>query len=145
MSHFTIRRADWNRDIDAIRRVRDVVFVIEQAVPADIEWDGLDDTCTHALAEDRNRDAIATGRLHPSGKIGRMAVLRDWRGHGVGAAVLEYLIQSARAQGLREVYLHGQTRVLGFYAGFGFVAEGDEFDEAGIPHRLMRLVLTEDE
>lgn len=144
MTRLRVRDADWQRDLEAIRRIRETVFVIEQAVPADIEWDGLDRTCLHALAEDENRDAVATGRLHPSGKIGRMAVLREWRGHGAGAAVLEHLLEAARTAGLSEVYLHGQTRVLGFYARYGFVAEGDVFDEAGIPHRLMRLKLTAD-
>ena len=143
MTAFTVRRADWERDVEQIRRIRETVFVVEQAVPPALEWDGLDSLCTHALAEDQNRDAIGTGRLHPSGKIGRMAVLHHWRGHGVGAAILGHLIDAARERGIKEVFLHGQTRVLGFYAGFGFVAEGAQFEEAGIPHRLMRLRLTE--
>ena len=141
MSEFTLRSADWQRDADEIRRIRELVFVVEQAVPSEIEWDGLDPMCLHALAEDRNRDAVATGRLHPSGKIGRMAVVQKWRGHGVGAALLQHLIAAARERNLKDVYLHSQTRAMGFYARQGFIAEGDEFDEAGIPHRLMRLGL----
>jgi predicted GNAT family N-acyltransferase len=139
-----VRGADWQHDVDKIRRIRTAVFVVEQAVPPALEWDGLDELCTHVLAEDQKRDAVGTGRLHPSGKIGRMAVLPQWRGQGVGAAILRYLVDDARDRGYKEVYLHGQTRVLGFYARFGFVPEGAEFDEAGIPHRLMRLTLTED-
>lgn len=139
MSDFNVREADWEREAEAIRRVRETVFVVEQAVPADLEWDGLDAVCKQVIAEDANRDAIGTGRLHPSGKIGRMAVMTRWRGRGVGAAILERLIGLARHEGLEEVFLHGQTRVLDFYARYGFVAEGEEFDEADIPHRMMRL------
>jgi predicted GNAT family N-acyltransferase len=135
---FTVRLADWDADRGLIRDIREAVFVVEQSVDPEIEWDGLDDVCRQAVAEDENRDAIGTGRLHPSGKIGRMAVMPPWRGRGVGAALMQCLIDAARQEGLDEVYLHAQTRVVGFYERFGFVPEGDEFDEAGIPHRLMR-------
>jgi predicted GNAT family N-acyltransferase len=138
MSDFTVRKASWASDAAAIKRVREMVFVVEQAVPAELEWDGLDEICIQAIAEDANRDAIGTGRLHPSGKIGRMAVVADWRGRGVGAAILQALLTIARDEGIDEVYLHGQTRVLDFYARYGFLAEGDEFEEADIPHRMMR-------
>ena len=70
-----------------------------------------------------------------------MAVLPEWRGQGVGAGLLEHLIEAARELNMDVVYLHSQTRAMGFYARQGFIAEGDEFDEAGIPHRLMRLGL----
>lgn len=141
---FTVRRADWDADAEAIRRVREAVFVVEQTVPADIEWDGLDADCIQALAEDGNREPIGTGRLHPSGKLGRMAVMPPWRGRGVGTSIMNCLIDAAGEVGLEEVYLHAQTRVIGFYAGFGFAVEGEEFEEAGIPHRLMRRRLAED-
>lgn len=141
---FSVRPADWAADAGKIREIREAVFVVEQAVDPDLEWDGLDDQCLQALAEDENRDAVGTGRLHPSGKIGRMAVMPLWRSRGVGAAILQCLIESARQGGLEEVYLHAQSRVLEFYARFGFEAEGEEFDEAGIPHRLMRLQLADD-
>ncbi|KPK58467.1 MAG: GNAT family N-acetyltransferase [Gammaproteobacteria bacterium] len=135
---FSIRRADWDKDRDVIRRVRQAVFVVEQSVPADLEWDGQDEACLHVLAESSNRDVIGTGRLQPSGKIGRMAVLRPWRGIGVGSAILRALIVAASELGIDEVYLHAQNRAVPFYDRFGFEAEGDEFMEAGIPHRLMR-------
>ena len=136
-----MRLAHWSRDEAAIRRVRERVFVEEQHVPPDLEWDGLDGDCLHAVAEVENRDVIGTGRLHPGGKIGRMAVLRPWRHQGVGAAILAELVAEAQRRRQPEVYLHAQTRALEFYARHGFVAEGDEFDEAGIPHRLMRRTL----
>lgn len=140
-SDFKVRLADWDRDELALREVRTSVFVKEQAVTEREEWDGLDAECTHAVAENLAQGVIGTGRLHPSGKIGRMAVLAEWRGQGVGAAILRRLLEEATSRGLDAVYLHAQVPVLGFYARFGFVAEGDEFEEAEIPHRLMRLRL----
>lgn len=141
-NQFATRLADWARDEEALRALRSAVFVQEQSVPESEEWDGLDPECVHAVAELPTVGVIGTGRLHPSGKIGRMAVLAEWRGLGVGAALLRLLLDEARRRGLDAVYLHGQLPVLGFYARFGFVAEGKEFDEAGIPHRLMRLRLS---
>lgn len=138
---FQTRRADWTADEAGLRAVRQQVFVAEQAVPESEEWDGLDQECVHVVAETGQDGIIATGRLHPSGKLGRMAVLPPWRGCGVGASILRKLLEEASGQGLDSVYLHGQVPVLGFYARFGFIAEGEEFLEAGIPHRLMRLAL----
>jgi predicted GNAT family N-acyltransferase len=82
------------------------------------------------------RRAIGTGRLLPDGHIGRMAVLADWRGKGVGRALLERLLEEARLQSCA-LALHAQTHASGFYRRFGFVEEGPEFMEAGIPHRTM--------
>lgn len=138
---FTVRLAEWDRDEPALRAIRTIVFVEEQAVAESEEWDGLDPECVHAVAEHPDDGVIGTGRLHPAGKIGRMAVLAQWRRHGVGAALLRLLLDEARERGLENVYLHAQVPVLGFYARFGFVADGPEFQEAGIPHRLMRLYL----
>jgi len=138
---FNVRLADWARDEQALRAPRTKVFVEEQSVAESEEWDGLDAECVHALAEHPIEGVIGTGRLHPSGKIGRMAVLAQWRAQGVGAAILRRLLEEAAERGIENVYLHGQVPVLGFYARFGFLADGPEFDEAGIPHRLMRLRL----
>jgi predicted GNAT family N-acyltransferase len=138
---FKVRLADWERDEAALREVRTRVFVEEQAVTEREEWDGLDPECMHAVAEGPGESIIGTGRLHPSGKIGRMAVLAPWRTRGVGAAILRQLLGVAAQRGLREVYLHAQVPVIGFYARYGFVAEGAEFVEAEIPHRLMRRAL----
>lgn len=137
-TEFNIRTAEWDRDREAIRLVRQTVFVVEQSVPSDLEWDGKDERCLHVLAESSNRDVIGTGRLQPSGKLGRMAVLRPWRGLGVGSAILRALIEAAAESGIDEIYLHAQNRAISFYDRFGFEPEGEEFMEAGIPHRLMR-------
>jgi predicted GNAT family N-acyltransferase len=137
-----VRDADWSRDADTLRDIRHRVFVLEQAVPADIESDGLDPDCAHVLAL-VNRDPVGTGRLLPTGKIGRLAVLPASRRHGIGARMLDRLVALAHERALPAVYLHAQVHALPFYAARGFVPEGPEFDEAGIRHRKMRLALAD--
>jgi len=121
--------------------IRQQVFVSEQGIAADLEWDGADPDCTHAVAYNRVGQALATGRLleHVPGtaKVGRMAVLPAARGTGVGAQVLEALMQAARQQGFRQVLLHAQASAVGFYRRAGFVARGAPFEEAGIEHQEM--------
>ena len=107
-TRFTVRAAAWPRDMASLRAIRIAVFVVEQNVPEELEWDGIDPECLHALAEDRTGTPIGCGRLLPDGHIGRMAVLSDWRGAGVGAALLNFLIELARARGDREVILNAQ-------------------------------------
>ena len=119
--------------------IRFAVFVEEQKVPAEIELDEHDAACLHAIARSEGRP-VGTGRLLPDGHIGRMAVLKAWRGQGVGAAMLTVLIDAARARGDRAVALSAQTHALGVYRRFGFTNEGPEYIEAGIPHQAMRRV-----
>jgi len=126
------------RDEARLRQVRESVFVHEQAVPLELEWDGIDPDCVHVLAEDEQGRVFGTGRLLPDGHIGRMAVLREWRGHGAGSAMLLALIAIAAEQGMSEVVLNAQVQARDFYARHGFVAEGEVFLDAGIPHQRMR-------
>jgi predicted GNAT family N-acyltransferase len=105
-----------------------------------MEMDEHDARCLHALAYAEER-AIATGRLLPDGHIGRMAVLKEWRGRGAGRAMLRRLIDAARARGDREVLLSAQVHAIGFYRAEGFETEGPVYEEAGIPHQGMRLTL----
>lgn len=119
--------------------VRREVFIVEQAVPEALEWDEHDAASLHALAENDDGEVLGTGRLLPDGHIGRMAVRRPWRGRGVGAAILDALVARALSRGDAEIALSAQVRAIGFYERFGFVAEGPEFDDAGIPHRRMVL------
>lgn len=116
--------------------IRFEVFVEEQRVPAEMELDEFDALSCHALALADGRP-VGTGRLLPDGHIGRMAVLEGWRGQGVGAAVLQALIAEADRRGMAQLALSAQTHALGFYARFGFVAEGEVYDEAGLPHQVM--------
>jgi len=121
-------------------RIRLAVFVEEQRVPPEIEMDEKDAVCVHALAYAQGR-AVGTGRLLPDGHIGRMAVLKESRCLGVGGAILERLVEEARRMGMREVVLSAQTHALGFYRRHGFMAAGEVFEEAGIPHQEMRRML----
>lgn len=134
---FLIETARWPDDRAALRQVREAVFVIEQGVPIELEWDAQDATALHLLARSTEGQPIGTGRLLPDGHIGRMAVVGDWRGRGVGSALLLALIEEARGQGLGKVKLNAQCSALGFYQRHDFTAEGPVFDDAGIPHRHM--------
>lgn len=138
---FRVEPADYHADLADLRRVREPVFVEEQQVPLAEEWDALDPLCQHVIARDSEHRPIGTGRLTPEHKIGRMAVLPEWRGRGVGEALLLALLDRARAMGLREVSLNAQVGALGFYQRFGFIGYGDRFEEAGIQHQAMRLSL----
>jgi len=136
-----VRLADWGADAPLLRAVREAVFMIEQGVPAELEWDGLDPDCAHALALSARGEAIGAARLTPDGHIGRMAVLAPWRGQGVGRALLEAMLSEARRRGFPQVALNAQTHAQGFYQRFGFARQGDEFPDAGIPHVRMTLGL----
>lgn len=138
---FRIVDADYGRDVALLRAVREPVFVHEQNVPLDMEWDELDPLSRHVLALDAAGQPIGTGRLTPEPRIGRMAVLPAWRGHGIGAAILGQLIDAAIALGYPTIELHAQVSAIGFYERHGFSPWGDEFDEAGIRHRHMRRTM----
>lgn len=135
-----LRIADWSQDREILRALREQVFIIEQQVPREIEWDGRDEDALHVLGT-LDGVPIACGRLLPEGKIGRMAVLASKRGRGYGAAILQALVNAARDQGLTEVYLHAQQHAAEFYRRAGFEPEGEPFAEAGIPHIAMRQPL----
>ena len=121
--------------------LRFAIFVGEQNVPAGIELDDMDRKSLHAVAYDDSGKPIGTGRLLPEGKIGRMAVIKEWRRRGVGAALLEALIEEARRRGIAEVRLSAQLQAAEFYRAHGFIAEGKVYEEAGILHQAMRRPL----
>ncbi|MBT9494244.1 MAG: YbgC/FadM family acyl-CoA thioesterase [Paucibacter sp.] len=133
-----VRLGRWAELGKAAAAIRQTVFVEEQKIPAEMEWDAGDESCLHAVAFNRLGVALATGRLLPHvpgvAKIGRMAVLRKLRGGSIGRAVLEALMQAAREQGYREVLLHAQLSAAGFYTRAGFAQRGAVFEEAGIGH-----------
>ncbi|AWF81133.1 GNAT family N-acetyltransferase [Microbulbifer sp. A4B17] len=131
-----IRLADWNTDRDAIRSIRQAVFVQEQQVPADLEWDDQEETSQHFLVY-RKTIPVATGRLTQGGKIGRMAVQKSSRGLGIGAQLLQAICEQAQKQNFQRVHLHAQQHAQGFYLQAGFEVEGNVFNEAGIPHIKM--------
>jgi tRNA(adenine34) deaminase len=137
---FKVKTATWPDDAATLKAIRFEVFVEEQGVPAESEIDDNDPLSIHAIAWSDGQ-AAACGRLLPDGHIGRMAVRKPWRGQGVGALVMEHLMERARQRGDRDVVLSAQTHAVGFYEKFGFVAEGDEYLDCDIPHRDMRKVL----
>jgi predicted GNAT family N-acyltransferase len=140
-TNYYIEVADWNLHQEELKLIRTEVFVIEQKVPPEEEWDELDACSIHVITRDSENKAIGTARLTPEGKIGRMAVLANYRRQKVGEGMLTFLLEQAKAQGLTEVFLHAQTSALAFYQKSGFCSEGDIFYEANIPHRFMRLSL----
>ena len=128
------------------RPIREQVFVHEQQVPIELEWDEWDAVSLHCIARTAENVVIATGRLLPAddagtARIGRMAVAREWRGKGVGRGVLQSLLQAAESRGTAEIELHAQTHAAEFYRLCGFTQTGEPFDEAGIPHVTMRMTI----
>lgn len=140
-SDFFVEIANYELDYADLRAVREPVFVLEQQVPAEVELDSLDPHCRHVLARDEVGRAIGTGRITAKGRIGRLGVLIEWRGRGVGEALLQALVDMARSQGLPMVELHAQVDAIGFYERNAFECVGPEFVEAGIRHRNMCRVL----
>lgn len=136
----TLQQGSWEQLGAIAGEIRRLVFIEEQAVPVEDEWDGRDPDCLHILAW-RGTTALGTARLLPDGHIGRVAVLAEARGLGIGVALMQASIVAARSHGHAHVELSAQTHALPFYERLGFVAFGDEFIDAGIPHRNMRLTL----
>ena len=138
---FTVHLITWHDGEPLLRAIREKVFMQEQNVPVELEWDGLDDVCHHALALSANGDAIGCGRITSDGHIGRVAVLPEWRQKHIGSAILELLVDYARSQHYGQVELNAQVQAIPLYKNFGFEVEGDEFMDANIPHRKMTLQL----
>ena len=151
---YDVRIAVDPADLEACFAVRKEVFVGEQGVPEDIEYDAYDAVALHVLAVRDDGVPLGTGRLlHGEaaaakvdgdlsvGSLGRLAVTREARGLGVGVALVRAIEDAARARGLAAVDLHAQTHALGFYERLGYEAYGPEYAEAGIPHRAMRRTL----
>ena len=139
---FHLIHTSWQESETALNAVRCAVFIEEQRVPVALEWDGLDAACHHVLVTAAGNRPVGTGRMKPDGHIGRMAVLRDCRGQGVGSAILTALLDYARRQQCTGVYLHAQVAAISFYEKHGFTVDSEEFMDAGMPHRSMvkRLV-----
>lgn len=140
---FTVHLISWHDGEPLLRSIRDKVFIQEQSVPAELEWDGQDAGSYHALALSANGEAVGCGRITPTGHIGRVAVLPEWRGIRIGTAILEILVDYARAQHYAKVELNAQVQAIELYQKFGFEVKGKEFMEANIPHRKMTLLLKE--
>lgn len=130
-------QADWFTDQATICPIRQRVFIDEQQVPESLEWDGLDNTAIHVLGHFAGGPAAGTARLLPTGQIGRLAVLPELRGRGLGRRLLETLLAAADSANMAHVFLHAQLPLVDFYRRYGFEPINTEFMEAGIRHRLM--------
>ena len=134
------RIAAWPEEKEPLSSVRRQVFIIEQHVPEDLEWDEFDETSIHFIASIDGK-AIATARLTTDGQIGRLAVLVPYRNHGIGSQLLQLVLSTAQDKHYPKVYLHAQLEAIPFYEKHGFKAEGNIFYEADIPHRGMFKIL----
>ena len=136
----TIELMTWRHARAEASRIRLAVFVEEQGVPPELEMDEFDSRSLHALAV-YDGETVGTARLLPDGHIGRMAVMKGWRGRGIGGRLLETLVDAARARGEQRVLLSAQVHALAFYRTHGFAPEGPVYEEAGIPHQAMSRAL----
>tara|TARA_R110002095_G_scaffold214379_1_gene206336 strand:+ start:2262 stop:2702 length:441 start_codon:yes stop_codon:yes gene_type:complete len=140
-SSFTITMGNWETVGIFAKPVRLAVFVAEQGVPSSLEIDPLEHIYQHFIVFDAEQKPFATARMSDDGKFGRMAVLRAYRGMGVGRLLLETVCQQASAMGIKSIYCHAQTDATGFYQKNGFLTQGEEFEEAGIAHIKMHKKL----
>ena len=138
---FTVSLVCWHDGEPLLKSIRESVFIREQGIPAELEWDGADESCRHALALSHHGDAIGCGRMSASGHIGRISVLPQWRKQKVGTAIMEALLDYARAHDYKEVDVDAQTYALPFYHSFGFTEHGKEFMDAGLSHIKMMMKL----
>jgi predicted GNAT family N-acyltransferase len=141
MSDTILTLVTWDQAEAELRRIRHEVYIVEQAIPEELEWDGLDADCIHVLVRAADGTPVGTGRMTADGHIGRMAVIKPWRGRGIGSTILRRLLQQAREQGLKRVKLNAQISVQPFYEQQGFHALGEEFLDADIPHVRMEREL----
>lgn len=135
-----IERTSWAKAKESLSRIRRRVFIEEQQVPEELEWDGEDEAAIQLLAY-IDETPVGTLRLLDNGHLGRMAVLKEYRNRGVGHTLMQTMIHIAKEKGLASLDLSAQTHAVPFYLQFGFVADDEIFMDAGIPHRHMSMSL----
>jgi len=138
LTELKLRIADWKKDREKLSAIRSQVFIKEQNVPEEMEWDEYDESAVHFLVFDKE-NVIASARLKSDGQIGRMAVLAEYRNRGIGTMLLLFILNTARDFEYKEVYLHAQVTAINFYQKQGFRCNTEIFYEANIPHRGMLL------
>lgn len=136
LDNIEIKQVSWQKHKEDLSTIRRQVFIEEQNVPEELEWDEYDESSIHFLATIEQK-VIAVARLKPDGQIGRMAVLAEYRKQGTGSELLHFILQVATSKNFDKVYLHAQTTAIPFYEKQGFIIQGDIFYEANIPHRGM--------
>lgn len=138
-SDIKIKLVAWQTHGKQLEKIRETVFIEEQQVLPALEWDGNDATAQHILATDHHAEPIGCARLIGDGSIGRMAVLKPWRGKGVGSALLAKAIAICQQQGFRKTMLSAQVQAIPFYEAFGFRICSAPYLDAGILHQDMAL------
>ncbi|MDO8261970.1 MAG: GNAT family N-acetyltransferase [Gallionella sp.] len=138
---FTVSLVCWHDGEPLLKSIREAVFIRELGVPAELEWDGKDEGCRHALALSLQGNAIGCGRMLPDGHIGHIAVLPQWRKQKVGTAIVEALLDYARAHVYQQISVDAQPCYVPFYRSNGFAEQGEAFKDAGLPHIKMSLKL----
>ena len=140
MTDLVIKETRFQDEMDNIKFIREQVFIIEQHVPEELEWDGLDDEATQLIVMQNNKP-VATSRMLDDGHIGRMAVLPSYRNQGVGSKMLLKLINIAKGNNLPAALLSAQVEAIDFYLKHGFTINSETYMDAGIPHKDMILKL----
>lgn len=143
MNNFSIQVANWRRDQKVLKAIRHAVFIIEQNVPEELEWDDQDASAFHLLATNDHFEAVGTVRLLKTGQIGRMAVLKKYRSQGAGKMLMVAALDLAEKNNFTSIFLNAQVSAVTFYGAFGFTIISEEYEEAGIPHRKMKKSLVE--
>lgn len=138
---FTVSLIGWHDGEPLLKSIREAVFIREQGVPEALEWDGLDESCRHALALSLQGDAVGCGRMLPDGHIGHIAVLPQWRKQKAGTAIMEALLDYARAHDYQQASVDAQPHSVPFYQSIGFIERGETFMDAGLPRIKMFLKL----
>lgn len=139
MSNITIKIADFNKDFSNIEKIRTDVFINEQKVPYELEWDEHDKDSIHILAYYKSKP-VATARLLKDGHIGRMAVLKDYRNQHIGENMLKFLLDIANKNSINTIELSAQEHAIEFYKKYGFSVISDVYMDAGIPHYDMKYL-----
>ncbi|WP_151790308.1 GNAT family N-acetyltransferase [Acinetobacter junii] len=137
---FRVQSGHWDKLEQDAKFIRKQVFIIEQNIPEEEEWDDQDMISDHFVVYDQDQP-IATARLLQNNSVGRVAVLKAYRGHGIGSMIMLEIIQQAHQQDRKFLQLSSQVHAISFYEKLGFSIQGDAYDECGIPHIKMQLVI----
>jgi len=130
---FSVKYGSWDQLQQDAKLIRKLVFISEQNIPEQDEWDDQDAISQHFVVYDHNQP-IATARLLTNNSVGRVAVLKAYRGQGIGRLIMLQIIAYAQAQKRPSLQLSSQVHAISFYEKLGFSIQGDEYDECGIPH-----------
>lgn len=137
---YRVQSGHWDKLEQDAKFIRKQVFIIEQNIPEEEEWDDQDMISDHFVVYDQDQP-IATARLLQNNSVGRVAVLKAYRGQGIGRMIMLEIIRQAHQQDRKFLHLSSQVHAISFYEKLGFSIQGDAYDECGIPHIKMQLVI----